>query len=48
MELWKIGDSPIAPKFNVVSKPNDWTRDVTKGASRVESGELNDGQRMRL
>src|SRR5882724_4545695 len=22
VELWKIGDSPIAPKFNVVCKPN--------------------------
>jgi len=24
IELWRIGDSPIAPKFNVVSKPNEW------------------------
>src|SRR5262245_40043571 len=23
VELWRIGDSPAAPKFNVVSKPND-------------------------
>src|SRR5947209_15269178 len=26
VELWRIGDSAIAPKFNVVSKPNEWTR----------------------
>ena len=26
IELWRIGDSPIAPKFNIVSKPNDWTK----------------------
>lgn len=26
IELWKIGDSPVAPKFNVISKPNDWTK----------------------
>ena len=26
IELWKIGRSPLAPKFNVVSKPNDWTK----------------------
>lgn len=26
IELWKIGDSPFAPKFEVVVKPNDWTR----------------------
>ena len=25
VELWRIGNSPPAPKFNVVSKPNDWT-----------------------
>jgi len=26
IELWRIADSPIAPKFNVVCKPNDWTK----------------------
>jgi hypothetical protein len=26
IELWRIGQSPIAPKFNVVCKPNDWTK----------------------
>jgi len=26
IELWKIGDSPVAPKFNIVSKPNDWIK----------------------
>lgn len=39
VELWKIGDSPPAPKFNVVSKPNDWTRSVAEAASRVELSE---------
>lgn len=28
VELWRIGASPLAPKFNVVSKPNDWTQTV--------------------
>lgn len=28
IEAWRIGDSPIAPKFNVVCKPNDWTKSV--------------------
>ena len=28
VELWKIGGSPMAPKFNIVSKPNDWSRSV--------------------
>lgn len=26
IEVWKIGDSPSAPKFNIVVKPNDWTK----------------------
>jgi len=26
IELWQIGDSLPAPKFNIVSKPNDWSR----------------------
>jgi len=26
MELWQIGDSLYAPKFYVVSKPNDWVK----------------------
>ena len=29
VELWRIGDSPSAPKFNIVSKPNDWSRSIT-------------------
>jgi len=26
VELWRIGDSPLAPKFEVVAKPNDWVK----------------------
>lgn len=29
LELWKIGDSSPAPRFNLVSRPNDWSRAVT-------------------
>lgn len=32
VELWKIGESPIAPKFNIVSKPNDWSRSIQSAA----------------
>ncbi len=28
IELWQIGDSDPAPKFFVVSRPNDWTKSV--------------------
>jgi len=36
VELWRIGDSAVAPKFNAVSKPNDWSRSVSEAASRGE------------
>lgn len=26
IEAWRIGDSPIAPRFNVVESPNEWAR----------------------
>jgi hypothetical protein len=32
IELWRIGDSPIAPKFNIISQPNDWSRTVQQAA----------------
>ncbi|MCS7468515.1 DUF4268 domain-containing protein [Stieleria sp. ICT_E10.1] len=32
VELWKIGDSMAAPKFNVVCQPNDWSRNVSSAA----------------
>jgi len=38
IELWKIGDSAVAPKFNIVSQPNDWSRTiqaVAKGSAAV-------------
>lgn len=40
IELWRIGDSSIAPKFNVVSKPNDWTRTVQTAAKELEAANL--------
>lgn len=38
LELWRIGDSVPAPKFNIVSKPNDWSRQVTRGANTLAEG----------
>jgi hypothetical protein len=32
VELWRIGDSPLAPKFEVVVKPNDWAKTGRKQA----------------
>lgn len=33
IELWRIGDSPPAPKFNIVCQPNEWSRTVREGAA---------------
>lgn len=44
IELWQIGDSPPAPKFNIVSKPNDWSETVSS-AARGE--ELNESDKLR-
>jgi hypothetical protein len=35
IELWRIRESPIAPKFNVVSQPNDWSRTVRAAATET-------------
>jgi len=35
IELYRIGDSFPAPMFNVVSKPNDWSKNVKKTASNL-------------
>ena len=46
IELWRIGGSPIAPKFNVVAQPNDWTKTI-----RVATGqgrEISETQRQQL
>jgi hypothetical protein len=37
IELWKIGDSFPAPKFNIVSKPNDWAKTVKDNAEASRS-----------
>ena len=37
IELWKIGNSLPAPKFNVVCKPNDWQKSVRTAKQSVQS-----------
>lgn len=38
IELWRIGESAMAPKFNVVAKPNDWSK-TTREAAGARVGE---------
>jgi len=44
VELWQIGSSEVAPKFNVVSKPNDWSNTVAKEASQIKDTALTDSK----
>ena len=39
MELWQIGDSPFAPKFQIKSQPNDWAKAVKSGTTKSELSE---------
>ena len=48
VELWRIGDSPPAPKFNVVSRPNDWSRAVAHAARSIDDAELSQITAMQL
>lgn len=45
VEAWRIGDSKPAPKFNLVSKPNEWSKDIRKLQA---SGNFSETQKMRL
>ena len=33
IELYRIGDSAFAPRFNVLAKPNDWSKSVSANAA---------------
>lgn len=47
-ELWRIGESPVAPKFNIVSKPNDWSRSISQAARAISQGELTETKALQL
>lgn len=46
IELWQIGDSPVAPKFNLTSKPNDWSKTVSQ--TTKQDGELTETKKLQL
>ncbi|MEY9532865.1 DUF4268 domain-containing protein [Sinorhizobium fredii] len=48
VELWRIGDSPAAPKFNIISKPNEWSRSVGQAARRIETDALSETKALQL
>ena len=46
MEVWQIGDSSCAPKFNIIAQPNDWAKAVKK--STTTSSELTSTRMLQL
>ena len=36
IELWRIGASLAAPKFNVVASPDEWSKSASKGGGSIE------------
>lgn len=39
IEVWRIGDSPPAPRFEVVARPNAWARQVKAAAQATAAAE---------
>ena len=37
IKVWQIGDSARAPQFEIVSSPNDWSREISQEAQRAET-----------
>lgn len=48
VELWRIGGSAVAPKFNVVCKPNDWSKTVSETAKAAATGEVSELKQIQL
>lgn len=48
IELWRIGDSLMAPKFNVISKPNNWSKTVSQRTKQMENSEHSETKQLQL
>ena len=50
IELWQINDSPYAPKFNIVERPNDWAKSVkaVEGVSDTKNCRWNSGRHLQI
>ena len=44
IELWQIDNSPVAPKFNVVSQPNEWAKALAVGGNTGVTSEIGSQQ----
>ncbi|MGH6937389.1 DUF4268 domain-containing protein [Hypericibacter sp.] len=48
IELWRIGNSPPAPRFNVIASPNDWARTTRKSVRDLGGEAETERHRIRL
>jgi len=48
IELWRIANSPMAPKFNVISQPNNWSKTVSEGTRNIETSEYSEAKQLQL
>ena len=48
VELWRIGDSAPAPKFNIVSQPNAWGSTVAAARKVIDSGGLSETRQLQM
>lgn len=48
IELWKIGNSLLAPKFNIISKPNNWAKALKKSSSNSSNNTVSDLKLLQL
>lgn len=48
VELWRIGESPAAPRFNIVSKPNNWNKLVAQAARAIDDADLTSTKSLQL
>ncbi|WP_228840664.1 DUF4268 domain-containing protein [Candidatus Protochlamydia phocaeensis] len=48
IELWSIGESLPAPKFNLVAKPNNWSQQVASAANKLSFEDLTETRKIQL
>lgn len=48
IELWRIGESEPAPKFNIISQPNEWESTVKTIKQGIEAGNLSNARQLQL
>lgn len=48
VELWCIDDSIPAPKFNIISKPNNWSKSISHAAKRLGEQPMTETKIMQL